>query len=459
MIDKVKKTIEKHNLIKNGEHIIIGVSGGPDSVCLLHILNTIKTQYNLKLTSVHINHMLRGKASDEDESYVKQLCEVLQIPCYTFKVNIKEISKELGISIEEAGRKARYDTFNKVLEEIKADKIAVAQNMNDQAETLLMRLTRGSGLDGLSGIAYIREGTIIRPLLDVARDKIETYCELNELNPKTDETNLEAIYTRNKIRLELIPYIEKNFNKNINYHLWKTTNILREDKDFIYSYANDLFESCAYIEKNTIKIDKRIFQTEHPAIKKRLILKAAHHLNIQKNIGTTHLDDTLNLIQQNITSTGIDLPYSLRIEIGYEHILFTVGKSKNTLELDYDIQIGKAIYVSELNLHIQTKQMKRNQDFIMQAEEHIKYFDLDKIQRGIKLRTRKAGDQFSPLGMKGTKKIKDFFIDEKIAKNIRDTIPLICSGKDVMWIIGYRISEKYKIDNNTKNILSIKISR
>ncbi len=459
MIDKVKKTIHQHNLLKKSEHIIIGVSGGPDSVCLLHVMDRLKKDYHLKLSVVHINHMLRGRAADEDEEYVKKLCDTLQIPCYAFKINIKEMSAKLGISDEEAGRKARYDSFNKILEQVQADKIAIAQNMNDQAETLLMRLARGSGLDGLSGIAYIREGVIIRPLLDITREEIEDYCQANDLNPQIDQTNLEAIYTRNKIRLELIPYMEKNFNKNIIHHLWKTTNILKEDKDFIYSYVNKLFKTCAHIEQSSIKIDKKILRNEQAAVQKRLILKAANQLNIQKDIGTVHLEDALKLIHQNVTSTGIDLPYGLRIEIDYDHILLTLDKSMNTLALNYDIKVGEAIHIPELNVHIHSDYIKRTQDFVIRNEDQIKYFDLDKIQRGIKLRTRKAGDQFSPLGMKGTKKLKDFFIDEKIAKDVRDTIPLVCCGSDILWIVGYRISEKYKIENNTKNILVLEIKQ
>lgn len=459
MIEKIKKTIKQHKLINKGEHIIIGVSGGPDSVCLLHILNGLKKDYDLMLSAVHINHMLRGNAADEDEAYVKTLCSSLCIPCYAFKINIKAMSAELGLSDEEAGRKARYDSFNQVYQEVEGDKIAVAQNMNDQAETLLMRLARGSGLDGLSGIAYIREGVIIRPLLDITREEIEAYCELNQLSPQIDQTNLEAIYTRNKIRLELIPYLEKNFNKNITQHLWKTANILREDKDFIYAYANQLFESYAHIEKSSIKINKEKIKQEHPAVQKRLILKAAHQLNIHRDIGTVHLEDTLKLISQNSTSTGIDLPYGLRIEIGYKDILFIVGKKSNIVTFNYPVQIGETIHIPELNVNIHAESRVCTENFMIRNEKDIKYFDLDKIQRGIKIRTRKAGDQFSPLGMKGTKKLKDFFIDEKIAKNMRDTIPLVCCGSDVLWIIGYRMSEKYKIDTHTKNILILQIKQ
>ncbi|MEL7658659.1 MAG: tRNA lysidine(34) synthetase TilS, partial [Bacillota bacterium] len=222
--EKVKTTIVNNSLIEKGEHIVIGLSGGPDSVCLFHILYRLKDDFDISLHAVHINHGLRPGAADEDQKYTEALCADYQVPCHSFSFDVNGIAKEAGISSEDAGRQVRYRSFFEVALEIerktgRSVKIAVAQNRNDQAETILMRILRGTGTDGLCGIEYLRKekgkGTIIRPLLDISREEIEEYCRENHLNPQIDLTNLKPIYTRNKIRLELLPYLRDNFNTNI----------------------------------------------------------------------------------------------------------------------------------------------------------------------------------------------------------------------------------------------------
>ena len=239
--EKVKTTIINNSLIEKGEHIVIGLSGGPDSVCLFHTLNQLKEEFDITLHTVHINHGLRPGAADEDQKYVETLCAEYQIPCHSFTFDVNRIAKEAGISSEDAGRQVRYQSFFEVAEKIENEtgcsvRIAVAQNRNDQAETVLMRILRGTGTDGLCGIEYLRKekgkGIIIRPLLDISREEIEQYCSENHLNPQIDLTNLKPIYTRNKIRLELLPYLRGNFNTNITAALNRLSKIAKEDKDY-----------------------------------------------------------------------------------------------------------------------------------------------------------------------------------------------------------------------------------
>lgn len=456
MIDKIKNSIEKHNLINTGDHVVVGVSGGPDSVCLLHVLFMMKDELQIQLSVVHVNHMLRGQDADNDEKYVKNLCENLNIPCFVYKTDVKKISKSLGLSDEEAGRKVRYDAYFEVLEKIGAHKIAVAQNMNDQAETLLFRLARGSGLDGLSGMEYVRNQIIIRPLLDITRDEIEDYCRQFNLNPRIDKTNYESLYTRNKIRLELIPYLKQNLNQNIIYNLWKTADILKEDKNFIYTVVYDVYEKCVSSSGGKVFINKRDLAKQHNAIKKRILLKAAISLGVQKDIGTVHLNNILKLIEDDKTSAGIDLPYNLRVEIDYENIILTRGADETPIKMfSYDMEWGKYIYIKEIEAFISAEIIGSDGEFEIIKDDYIKFFDFDKIRNPLKIRNRKSGDVFSPLGMEGSKKLKEFFIDEKIPKDLRGKIPLVCCGPDVLWVIGYRISEKYKIDKTTKKILKL----
>ena len=223
MKQKILQTIKKYNLIENGDSIVIGVSGGPDSICLLHVLNELKNELNFKISVAHINHMIREEADDETE-YVKEFCENLGIECYIKRIDVVKIANNLKRGTEETGRQIRYEFFDEILEKTASNKIATAHNNNDKVETILMNILRGSGLSGLKGIEAIRDNKYIRPLIETSREEIEKYCEENNLNPKIDKSNNENIYTRNKVRNIVIPYIKQEFNPNI----LKTINRLSE---------------------------------------------------------------------------------------------------------------------------------------------------------------------------------------------------------------------------------------
>ena len=208
MKNKILQTINKYNLIQSGDSIVIGVSGGPDSICLLHILNELKQELNFKIYVAHINHMIR-KEADEETEYVKEFCKNIGVECFVKKINVVKIAKESKMGTEEAGRKIRYNFFEEVLKNTNSNKIATAHNNNDKVETIIMNILRGSGISGLKGLDPIRENKFIKPLIEVSREEIETYCEENKLNPKIDKSNSENIYTRNKVRNTVIPYIKK----------------------------------------------------------------------------------------------------------------------------------------------------------------------------------------------------------------------------------------------------------
>ncbi|MDV9687848.1 tRNA lysidine(34) synthetase TilS [Clostridioides difficile] len=214
IFDKVLSTINKHNLIQKGDKIVLGLSGGPDSVCLLHVLNRLKKDFNIEIYAAHLNHQIRGIEAQKDALYVSKLCEDMGIIFFVKSINVPKYCENEGLSLEEGARKLRYEMFYEIKDKIKANKIAIGHNLNDQAETVMMRIMRGTGLKGLKGIDYIRDNCIIRPILDVERSEIEEYCEAYNLNPRIDKTNLENIYTRNKIRLDLLPYMKDNFNSN-----------------------------------------------------------------------------------------------------------------------------------------------------------------------------------------------------------------------------------------------------
>lgn len=294
MINKVKKTIDKYNLINCNDKILIGVSGGPDSTCLLNIL--YKLGYDIVVA--HINHGLRENAI-LDEEYVLKLCEKLNVPCFVKKINLKD---ELnGMTLEEAGRKARYDFFDEICKSENCTKIATAHNSNDNAETVFMNLIRGTGVTGLRGIEASR-GNIIRPLIECNRNEIEKYCTENNLNPRHDESNDEAIYTRNKVRLELIPYIEKNINSNVINNINRMSEIVAEEEKFILSQVELAYNDCVVKEDLSLLVcNLKIFNALDKVIKKRLIIKfIIKVLGNAKDIEKVHIEDILKLCENNV---------------------------------------------------------------------------------------------------------------------------------------------------------------
>lgn len=249
MKNKVLNTIKKYNLIQENDKIVIGVSGGPDSICLLHILNGLKEKLNFEIVVAHINHMIR-KEAEEETQYVKNFCDKLGIKCYIKRIDVIDKSNKEKIGTEEAGRKARYDFFEEVLNIVNANKIATAHNENDNAETVLMNIFRGAGTSGLKGIEPIRDNKYIRPIIECERSEIEEYCRVNKLQPKIDKTNFENVYTRNKIRNVLIPEIKKEFNPNIIESLNKLSILARQENNFIQEYAKNIMENELIVEKD-----------------------------------------------------------------------------------------------------------------------------------------------------------------------------------------------------------------
>ena len=294
MKNKVKSTIEKYNLINKEDKVLVGVSGGPDSISLLNILYELG--YNI--CTAHINHGLRENAGN-DEKYVVEFCEKRNIPCFVKRVKLNEIESDM--TTEELGRKVRYDFFNEIMEKENCTKIATAHNANDNAETVLMNMIRGTGLSGLKGIEILREN-IIRPILEITRAEIEAYCESENLNACHDESNDETIYTRNKIRLELIPYIEKNINSNIVNNINRMSEIILEEEEFLNKQANKAYEDSLIAEEDGRTVcNLKKFNSFESVIQKRLIIKyITKTLGNAKDIEKVHIEDILKLCKNNV---------------------------------------------------------------------------------------------------------------------------------------------------------------
>ena len=351
MKQKILQTIKKYNLIKNGDSIVIGVSGGPDSICLLHVLNELKKEMNFNIYVAHINHMIREEADLETE-YVKGFCNKIGVECFIKRIDVIKIATELKKGTEETGRQIRYEFFNEILEKTNSNKIATAHNNNDKVETILMNILRGSGTSGLKGIEAIRDEKFIRPLIETSREEIEEYCETNKLNPKTDKSNNENIYTRNKVRNVVIPYIKQEFNPNILKTINRLSEVATEESEYLNKITeqtyNEIYVGADLVPAKKenkfianpvgvdvlgdphfegITLDLKQFNNLESVIKRRIIL-----YTINKLLGTTegiekiNIDDIIKLCNNNIGNKYLMPIKNLKILVKKGKIFFKAVK-------------------------------------------------------------------------------------------------------------------------------------
>ena len=322
----VLETIKKYNLIQNGDRIVLGVSGGPDSIAMLNILNDIRNDERIELTFdivvAHINHMIREEAL-EDERYVKEYCDEKGIEFYSTSIDVQKLANNKKIGTEEAGRMVRYEFFDEVLEKTNSNKIAIAHNKNDKAETIIMNLMRGSGITGLKGIEEKR-GKYIRPLIECDRDEIEKYCEEEQLNPRIDKTNFENDYTRNKIRNVVIPYVKQEFNPNIINTLNRLSELVKEEEEYIEKQVEKSYNDLLVEEKEKeIILDLKRFNIEEKVIKSRLVLYTITKLfNTSKGIEKIHIEDIIKLCSNNVGNKYLTPNKNIKILVKNHKIYF-----------------------------------------------------------------------------------------------------------------------------------------
>ena len=325
--NKVLETIKEYNLIQKGDNIVIGVSGGPDSITLLDILRKLSNEMEFKIVVAHINHMIREEAID-DEKYVEEYCKKYSIPFYALRKDVEEIAKQQKIGTEEEGRKLRYDFFEEILQKTKSNKIATAHTANDNAETILMNIIRGTSLGGLKGIEIQRNNKYIRPLIKQTREEIEEYCKENNLEPRIDKTNKENIYTRNKIRNLLIPYIQKEYNPNIIETLNRMSEIIKKDNDYLENVVKNEYENLVLEEtKEQIVLDLKKFNNQEEVIKSRILLYTINKLfGTSSGIEKKHIEDIIKLCKNNIGNKYLVPNKNKKILVKNKKIYITFNK-------------------------------------------------------------------------------------------------------------------------------------
>ncbi len=328
--DEVLKTIKEYNLIENGDKIVVGVSGGPDSICLVDILNEIKNdkKINFELAICHINHLIREEAK-EDEKFVEEYAKEKNIPFFSKEIDVASLAKKQKIGTEEAGRIARYAFFEEILQKINGTKIATAHTKNDNAETVLMNLLRGSGTAGLKGISPIRDNKYIKPLIKISREEIESYCEEQSLNPRYDKTNSENIYTRNKVRNILIPLIKKEFNPNIIDTIDRLSTLAKKENDYLEKTTNEKYEELLIKEeKNEIILNLKKFNIQDEVIKSRIIIYTIKRLmGTSQGIEKVHIDDIITLCKKNIGNKYLTPNKNIKITVNKGKIYFFVTQN------------------------------------------------------------------------------------------------------------------------------------
>lgn len=430
------------------DKIVVAFSGGPDSTFLVYFL---KENYKNSLILAHLNHLLRGEDSDLDEDFVRIISQKLKIPLYVRRLNIKKLSEERKKSIEEVGREERFLFFNEIKKKEGYTKIALAHNFDDHIETILMNFIRGTGLSGLKGILPKRED-IIHPILVVKREEIINYLKEKEIEYRIDKTNLENIYLRNKIRNELIPYIENTFNKSFRERVFDLSNLIRVDEDFLESVTQEKFKEIVKEEEDSYFIEIEKFKNLHKSIQRRVIRKIIEKFKEEiREFSVKNIDDIISLVDKK---SGKEIKMSKNLIAIRERKNIVIEREKPTFK-DFLIEIKDLGEIKKEGLTISLKIVERIEKTKDKFEA---YFDFDKISFPLYIKPPKYGFRVTPLGMKNSKKIQDFLTDIKIPKSVKWKIPILYDSKgDILWIIGLRISDDYKVNEMTKRVLYITI--
>ena len=488
MIEKVYAYVKKYHMIEAGDTIVAGVSGGADSVCLLFVLLKIREKIPFHLAVVHVNHLIRQEAG-EDAAFVKDLCEKWQLPFYLVEKNVRAYAENAGLSEEEAGRKIRYETFEEALqketqkhgkglkiEEVvtNSGKIAVAHNSNDRAETMLFHLFRGTGLSGAGGIKPV-SGTIIRPLLCLTREEIEKWLMKEQLSWCIDATNEKDDYTRNRIRHHILPYAEEKVCSGVITHMNRAADDFQAAEAFIYKEIIKAKERCVCplsaqkkpesdSKIRTIAIDILSLQKEDEYLQGRILLSVLEQLVPgRKDITAEHIANIRKLLSGG-GSKEISLPYQLIACKEYDRLVITQKKKDEELQEskvseefpEYDVSISGRMEILGLG-EVEISVFPYEKTEIIPRKTYTKWLDYDKITTSAIFRVRRKGDYLTINNKMEKKSLQDYFVNEKIPKEKRNSFYILADGAHVMWIPGYRISEYYKVSENTKTILEVKI--
>lgn len=450
LVRTTKNIIRREKLIAEGDRVLVGCSGGIDSVALLFVLREISHDLPFELGVAHVNHLLREEESDRDEDFVKGLADRFSIPCYTRKVNVKEAARKAGKSLQHTGRDIRYGFFDEIAGQLDFKKIAIAHNLDDQVETFLLRIVKGTGIRGLSSIP-MKRGRIIRPFLTIHRSEIEKYVKTRTIPFFEDSSNTKSVYERNYVRQEILPVMEKlnpavkdkvcallvdltSINKLFD---GKTEEFLRRERG---NNGDDIIVSTQSLKELDEEVRYRVLSSLIREVDP-VFLPTREHIRLIEKI--------LNGKRPNLSAM---FPRDARVKKTYGQLIFTKKSLPPPVEASFEVHSGTNM-IEPLGVVLEVAELDVQSGDIPIAPS-IAYFDLEKLAT-LSVRTFIPGDRFVPLGMAKATKLKDFFIAHKIPREERRQLPLLLSGQDIIWVVGYRIDERFKVTKDTKRVLKV----
>jgi tRNA(Ile)-lysidine synthase len=462
LAERVLGFIQEHRLLPD-EKLVVAVSGGADSVCLLHILVNLKKELKLKLHIAHLDHQLRGKDAEADAEYVSELAHKLGIPATIEKRDVKGYKEEHRLSLEEAAREVRYRFLAEVANSVGAKRVAVGHTRDDHIETILMHLVRGSGTRGLRGLQPATPWptgklTVIRPLLELSHSETEDYCRQHKLNPRLDASNLSLSPLRNRIRQQLLPLLE-SYNPAVAEALLRAGRIADDDIKFLDEQVAKLWDELINQQGESLVIDRDRFE-QLPVALKRYLLRAAlaELLGSAKDVEMRHIEEMLALAAKP-AGKRLNLPAGLTFLVDYERYLLTKDAAALSplppLQGEFELNVPGETRIP--GWRVEAAIVERGE--MTETDEFTACFDAAKCGERLTVRARKRGDRFQPLGLAQPKKLGEFMIDAKIPQAGRERTPLVCAGKQILWVVGWRLGELAKVSPQTKRVLRLEFRR
>ena len=452
ILKKIQKTIQDYRLFDKKDKILLAYSGGVDSTGLLSLLLELRRDWSFKLFLAHFNHKLRQKA-EEDEQFVRQTAQKHSLPLFVGSGDVRSYAKVRKLGIEESGRQLRYDFLQKVSLELGGTKIATGHTMTDQAETFLMRLMRGSGPRGLAGIYPVVEGTIIRPLLEIEREEIEACLKEKGIRFCIDESNYDRRYLRNRIRMDLIPYIKENFEPRIVPHLSTLASIIRDEDDLLEKITQEKAERVIIKKSREVFLELKSLFVLPRAIRRRVVRNFISE--IQGDLRTVSFADI-----QSVLSLGEEKEFPLKKDYVLRRRKGLISLKKESLsqpQYEYHWKGEGTLEVKEIQLKIEGERVKRDDSLDLHYDDNTRVFlDLDKLCFPLLVRNRREGDRYHPLGAPGKKKLKEIMRAKGIPPSERGKHPIFLSGGEIVWVLGLSVAEKYKVREDTRNVFLIK---
>ncbi|MBZ0157163.1 MAG: tRNA lysidine(34) synthetase TilS [Alphaproteobacteria bacterium] len=457
-MEKVEETIRKYGMFSSGDHVLVALSGGPDSVCLLSVFHRIQGEFSLHINAAYIDHGLRPHEVPGEIRFCEELCTSLEIPFSTKQVDVAAHSREKGINRQEAARELRYRALNEIAASVGAGRIALGHTADDQAETLLMRLFRGAGPAGLSGIPPVRQN-IVRPLIETERNEIEDFLAEAGRGFIIDSSNLKDKYTRNRIRHFVLP-AARAINADVVRTLARTAEIFREEERYFNVQVTKALMKLVCRKTDTaIELFLSPMEMMDTVLLRRVVRRAIDVTEGLRGIGFFHIEEITGLIKKGKAGDRLYLPRSLRVIKGYSTLLLTVDTPERLGEYILNGPGEVVLPEASLVLRCSVSSSIEPREGAFGDGRRSAAFDAEKACFPLQVRSRRPGDLFYPLGFGRRKKLQDFFVDEKVPRDQRDAVPLLVQDEKIVWVVGYRPDERYRVDKETKRVLQCEIKQ